>query len=168
MTRFYSPVLLLACALLAGCAGYQYGTSLPNNYRSLCVKTFENKTGEPNLEFAATQAALREFQSDGSLSISDAGSADLILEVTLVDAEFEAVRFAKNRNNTANEYRMTVASTITLVDRKTGDVLIAKRKVAGETSFTSVGDSQQARLSAQPRVSQDLAHQIVKNVVEFW
>ncbi|MFO7535192.1 MAG: LPS assembly lipoprotein LptE [Kiritimatiellia bacterium] len=168
MIRFPPPLLLIACVLLSGCAGYQYGTSLPNNYRSICVKTFENKTGEPNMEFAATQSAMREFQSDGSLEISEAGTADLILQATLAEATFEAVRFAKNRTNTADEYRMTVSAIITLVNRKTGTVLIAKRKVVGETSFRSVGDSQQARLSAQPLVSQDLAHQIVKNVVEFW
>ncbi len=162
------PALLILPFVLAGCAGYQYGTSLPNDYKSVCVKPFENKTSEPNLEFAATTAALREFQGDGSLSIADAASADLILETTLTDATFDAVRFAKNRTSKPDEYRMTVESLITLTDRKTGSVLIARRKVQGETTFTSTGDSQQARLSAQPKVSADLAHQIVKNVVEFW
>ncbi len=160
--------LLLIPILLSGCVGYQYGTSLPQNYKSICVKTFENKTGEPNLEFAATTATLREFQGDGSLSPSDAAGADLILETTLTDARFDAVRFAKKRTATADEYRMTVNALLTLVDRKTGTVLISRRNVQGESTFTSVGDSQQARLSAQPRVSADLAHQIVKNIVEFW
>jgi hypothetical protein len=162
------PVLLLLPFLLGGCAGYQYGTSLPNNYKSICVKTFVNKTGEPNLEFPATTAALREFQADGSLTVSDASSADLILEIVLSDAQFDAVRFAKKRTETGNEYRMTVEAILTLTDRKTGAVLIQQRKVQGDSTFASVGDSQQARLNAQPRVCQDLAHQIVKNVVEFW
>jgi hypothetical protein len=168
MNRRLLPVLLLMPLLIAGCVGYQFGTSLPGNYKTICVKTFENKTGEPNLEFAATQAALRQFQSDGSLAVADAVSADLILETSMAEARFDAVRFAKNRTATANEYRMTVESFITLTDRKTGDVLIAKRKVLGEASFRTQGDSQQARLSAQPLVADDLAHQIVKNVVEFW
>jgi hypothetical protein len=163
------PILLsLPLLLVAGCIGYQFGTSLPNNYKSICVKPFDNKTGEPNLQFAATTAVLREFQIDGSLSLTDADTADLILETTLKEAKFTAVRFSKKRTQTASEYRMTVQSVISLTDRKTGAVLISKKKVQGESSFTSVGDSQQARLSAQPHVSADLAHQIVKNVVEFW
>jgi hypothetical protein len=165
--RLFPALLPVLTLFFSGCAGYQFGTSL-ENYKSICVKTFLNKTGEPNLEFSATQAALREFQTDGSLDVADAGSADLILETTLEDVRFEAVRFARKRTATADEYRMTVESWITLTDRKTGGVLIDKRKVQGEVSFRSVGDAQQARLSAQPRVSQDLARQIVKHVVEFW
>jgi hypothetical protein len=168
MNRRLFSLLLLTPLLLAGCVGYQFGTSLPQNYKTLSVKGFENKTGEPNLEFAATQATLQEFQRDGSVDVAEAASADLVLETTLKEARFEAVRFAKNRTATANEYRMTVEAVITLIDRKTGDVLIVKRKVQGEATFTTLGDSQQARLSAQPKVSADLAHQIVKNVVEFW
>ena len=160
--------LLALPLLLAGCVGYQFGTSLPNSYKTLCVKTFVNKTGEPNLEFAATQHALQAFQRDGSLSVTDADSADLILETTLTDARFEAVRFAKKRTATAQEYRMTVEATLTLTDRKAGVALIAKRKVAGEATFETTGDMQQARLTAQPHVARDLALKIVKNVVEYW
>jgi hypothetical protein len=167
MKRLLPALLPLVALLFTGCAGYQYGTSLAN-YKSICVKTFVNKSEEPNLEFAATKATLQEFQTDGSLDVGDSNSADLILETTLADAEFEAVRFSKTRSATASEYRMTVSALITLSDRRTGGVLIAKRRVKGEASFTSLGDAQQARLNAQPRVSQDLARQIVKNVVEFW
>ncbi len=166
-SRLFSTLLILPL-FLTGCVGYKFGTSLPNNYKSLCVLSFENKTDEPNLQFAATTATLREFQSDGSLSLSDTTSADLVLETTLLEATFDAVRFAKKRTLTADQYRMTVEAAITLTDRKTGEVLISRRKIQGESTFTSIGDSQQARLSAQPQVSRDLAHQIVKNVVEFW
>jgi hypothetical protein len=168
MKRRLIPALILLPLLFAGCVGYQFGTSLPGQYKTVHVKPFVNKTGEPNLEFASTKAALSEFQRDGSLGVTDGSSADLVLETTLMETRFDAVRFSKTRSAEPNEYRMIVEALITLTDRKTGTVLIAKRKVLGESTFRTIGDSQQARLSAQPRVSDDLAHQIVKNVVEFW
>ncbi len=165
--RLFAPLLALPL-MLAGCVGYQFGTTLPNDYKTICVKTFVNKTGEPNLEFAATQNTLQQFQRDGSLSVTDAERADLVLETILTDASFDAVRFAKKRTATAQEYRMIVTAQITLTDRKTGTVMIEKRKVAGEATFETTGDMQQARLTAQPKVSRDLGHTIVKNVVEYW
>lgn len=167
-TRLFPCLLVLPLLLLGGCVGYQFGSSLPKQYRSVCVKTFINKTGEANLEFPATQAARREFQKDAALSLEDAEKADLILETELVAADFDALRFARNRAATADEYRMTVQAEITLTVRKTGAVLIAKRKVTGKSTYASSGDAQQARLNAQPTVSSDLGRQIVKNVVEFW
>ena len=170
VSRFRSVRLLLLAALLplAGCVGYQLGTSLPSQYKSVAVLGFDNRTDEPNLEFAATQSTLQEFQRDGSLAVTDPGSADLILEVTLREVRFEAVRFDEGRTRGGEEYRMTLEAEAMLTDRRSGQPLFAKRKIQGETTFPSQGDSLQARLSAQPGVARDLAHQIVKNVVEFW
>ena len=164
----FSALLLLPALLLAGWVGYRSGPSLPNEYRSIAVKTFQNETGEPQLEFAATQQALREFQGDGSLAITESADADLILETTLRDCDFDAVRFARKRTATGQEYRMTVRALITLTDRRTGAVLFQQRAVTGEATFETAGDIQQARLSAHPRVSRDLAQKIVKQVVEYW
>ena len=52
---------------LSGCAGYQLGSSVPKDLRSIAVPTFENASGHPFVEAAATQAVLAELRRDGTL-----------------------------------------------------------------------------------------------------
>ena len=77
-------VLLAALVPLvgAGCVGYRLGTTLPPGVKSVYVPSFINETEEPQVDTVATQAAIREFQRDGTVELADAETADAELLVT--------------------------------------------------------------------------------------
>ena len=56
-------------ALLSGCAGYTWGTSVPEEYRTVAVPVFENLTEVSEMGPTVTQYTLREFQREGSFKV---------------------------------------------------------------------------------------------------
>jgi hypothetical protein len=152
---------------MAGCVGYQLGTTLSKNLSSIHMPTFINKCGEPQVENETTSAAKTEFQKDGTLSIANAEEADLKLDVTLVKYDLEPLRFDKTDPRTAEEYRLKLTADLVLTQVKPNKILLKKR-VEVQTTFYSGGDIISAKHTALPKAAADLAHNIVENVVETW
>jgi hypothetical protein len=157
--------LLVSCT--AGCVGYQLGSTLPPGIESVCVPAFENRTTEPNLERETTAAAIRELQKDGTLRIASAEDADSVLTVKLVKFSLEPLRYEKDRERTAKEYRLTITADILFVEARTGKELLI-HQVEGESTFIASGDLSSGKRNALPEAAKDLAHDIVESVVEYW
>jgi hypothetical protein len=163
--------LVILCALpllFTGCAGYRLGSSLPPGIRTVHVPTFVNATGEPELEIRTTRATVQEFQRDGTLRVVGKAESDVVLNVRLVEYRLEPLRYDRNAVKTTSEYRMIIAAEITCRQTRNKQVL-TQRRVIGKTTFTPPGgDLATAKLDALPAASRDLAHEVVKCVVEYW
>jgi hypothetical protein len=164
-----SLAVLGALVAAAGCTalGYRVGSTLPKGLRTVHVPTFANDTREPQIENDCTQAAIQEFQKDGTLAVAPAAEADSILEVTLADFRLEPVRYEKDRSKTTAEYRILIEADVVFRAVASGEVLV-KRQAEGRASFDVGGDLTGAKRAAIPVAARDLAHDIVKNVVEYW
>ena len=166
----FSLVLAGAALFLnAGCTalGYRVGSSLPPGIEVVHVPAFKNRTAEPRLELGATQATIAQIQRDGTLTIGDMDKADVVLDVVLTDFSLTPLRYERDTATTASEYRMTIMADVKLVRR--GDkVVMARGRVKGEADFEPTGDLSTAKRDTLPQAERDLAHQIVKSVVEFW
>jgi outer membrane lipopolysaccharide assembly protein LptE/RlpB len=160
--------VLAALALLNGCAGYQLGSMLPPDIQKVYVPTFVNQTTEPFIEIETTQATIVEFQLDGSLEVVREEQADSILEVTLKDYNLEAVGYSKVRRTQANEYRVTITASILFKRKATDEVVVNYPAVIGQETFPYSGDLSSAKRAVLPQVAEQLAHNIVKRVVETW
>lgn len=162
---------LLGAALavtLTGCAGYQLGSMLPPDIKTVFVPTFVNKTQEPLIEVDTTQAAIEEFQRDGSLRVVNEDQADSILEVTLREYRIEPVSYRAEQKTTAKEYRITIHASVLLKRRGTDAVIAQNPRVKGEAVFPFSGDLTSSKLTGLPDAADDLAHNIVEQVVEAW
>jgi hypothetical protein len=159
--------LAWTCAAAAGCAGYRLGSTLPPGLRSVHVPVFVNRTAEPQLENDATQAAMAEFQKDGTLRVAPAAEADAVLEVELTAFGLEPLRYDRDRAKTAVEYRARISARLVFKENRTGEVLMSKT-VEGESTFVPTGDLSTAKRTAIPAAAADLAHDIVEAVVEYW
>ncbi len=160
-------VSVMALAL-TGCAGYQLGSMLPPDIKTVHVPTFINETEEPLIEVATTRAAIAEIQRDGSLRIASADEADSILTVRLIDFRLQPIAFDRDRRAAAEEYRMFITASIILTRRGTDEVLARDPRVTGEATFVLAGDMTSSKQSALPDASRDLAHLIISSVVEAW
>jgi hypothetical protein len=153
-----------------GCTmmGYTVGSTLPSDLRKIYVPTFENLSGEPQLEAPTTAAAIQEFQKDGTLRVvKTEAEADLVLTVKLSKFSLEPLRFDPNQEKKANEYRMLIDARLECVNRRAGTVLTS-HSVQGKTDFIPSGGMTLSKRDAVPDASADLAHKIVKSVVEAW
>lgn len=162
------PLLTLAIvASLCGCMGYRLGTSLPPHMRSIYIPTFVNRTREPNLESATTQATVLEFQTDGTLRVTDKMKADLLLAVVLTGYELKPVSYEEENRKSIAEYRLLITVEMTLSESGSGKTLFEK-KLTGD-SYVQVGnDLAGSKVVALPSAARDLAHDIVESVVDYW
>jgi hypothetical protein len=150
-----------------GCIGYRLGSTLPAGINVVHVPTFINKTTEPRLEIETSQAAIREIQRDGTLSVSDFDKSDVVLEVALIGFRLEPLRYEADNSTTTREYRLTITADIKLTNRRTKKVM-THTTVQGEADFTPTGDLSSAKREALPEAASDLAHDIVESIVEYW
>lgn len=162
----------LACLALAagltGCAGYQLGSMLPPDIKTVHIPTFVNKSREPLLEVETTRAAIQDFQRDGSLKVVGADQADARLEVVLKDYRIEPVAYTKEQRTNAKEYRITITASVLMTRRADNSVVVESPSVIGEAVFPVAGDMSSSKLVGLPRAAEDLAHNIVEKVVEVW
>ncbi len=160
-------VCLIAMWVVAGCGGYRLGTSLPPDISIVHVPTFVNQTAEPRLETEMTRAAVQEFQRDGTLAVSTADKADVILTAVLTDFGMRSLRYERDQAKVTEEYRLYATARVTLAKRSSGEIVLAKM-VTGEAEVEPTGDLSSAKRVAMPALATDLAHRIVESVVEFW
>jgi hypothetical protein len=162
-----TTVLSLGMLALGGCV-YQLGSSLPSHLKTLYLPTFVNKCGEPQVETTMTQAALQEFQKDGTLRVvPSANEADLIVEVTLSSFKLEPLRYEKDQPKTTKEYRLRIGADVVVRQTKAKEML-SKRSVEGQATFIVAGDLTTSKQNATPTAASDLAHKIVESVTEAW
>lgn len=172
MKEMIRLVLILCAAVsqfvLTGCVGYKLGSNLPPGIRSVAVPVFVNETGEPALETLTTSATIQEFQKDGSLKVVDRGSADTVVEVTLKKYSLTPLRYRSDRITTAREYRLTLVADVVWKKLPGQEVLARTTKVEGYKDFEALADLPSARRDALPDAAADLAHRIVRTIVEYW
>ncbi len=158
---------VLAGLVQSGCVGYRLGSSLPADMRSVFIPMFVNESQEPLIEVEATNAAIAEFQRDGTLRIAPENAADLTLECRLVDVTLDPLRYSKADRKQPNEYRLSLNAVIVL-KRTESNQIVSRQSLVGESTFAFTGNLAGAKRNAMPEASRDLAKRIVENVVETW
>ncbi len=153
--------------LMSGCGTYRATSGVPAELRTVAVPVFENKTGYPEFGAIATQHTLREIQREGSFKIAPLESASLKL---LCSVRSENRGFSLNRTygSRASEYRFRLIASVTLVERGTGKFLLDNLQIEAMTTFMTYDDMLTGMQSAAPRVSEELARNIVDTILALW
>ena len=165
MKRFF--LIAAAATAIVGCKStYRWTSDVPQSMRTICVPTFRNESDTTELATLASIQLLREFQREGTFKI--AGHDDAAVEVQGVITSSTArsnggYRGIQNRlfDNTA-----TMTAEISVVDRVNGRVLVDNKRYTATTSFVSGQDDfLTAQRSASGRLAEDLAKQVVDDVL---
>jgi hypothetical protein len=172
MKMMKSIKLLLACALLGagmtGCAGYRVGSTLPHDVRTVYVPTFINRTVEPQIEVAATDATIARIQFDGSMYIVQKDNADATLEVVLTSYRIDPISYDNKDTVKATEYRALLTAAVLLKRNSNNETIVRADNIIGETTFTVTGDMSNSKRNALPALTEDLGRRIVDQIVEVW
>ena len=110
---------------------------------------------------------MQEFQKDGTLRVASVADADTIVEVRLLSFKLEPLRYSSDQAKTTDEYRIWITAHLYFARREPREVLL-ERQVVGRAVFEPAGDLSSAKRDAIPAAAEDLAHEIVESVVEYW
>jgi hypothetical protein len=113
--------LALAMALLAGCAGYDMKTQLPDTINKLAVPVFKNVTGQPGIEQDLTQKVTQGFNADGRLVVVEQPQADALLEGVV--QSYNKIPLLRDENQVPVQYKLLIAVDLTFTDLKAKKVL---------------------------------------------
>ena len=75
------------------------------------------------------------------------------------------VYYKREMSMRAYEQRLVVSAEVSFVDRRSGKVIVDNRKYVAETTYFSDTDMATSRRDASGRAAEDLARQIVDDVV---
>ena len=158
------PALLAAFAL-AGCASYRWTSPVPENMRTVSVPTFRNESDLVEIGAVATRQVLREFQREGTFRIASPDDAAVEVQGVVKTASAGLMYFKREMSMRAYERRLIVTADVSVIDRRSGKVVVDNRRYVAETTYFSDADMTTARRDASGRAAEDLARQIVDDVV---
>ena len=168
MKRFFFVSAMMGCMILmsslfSGC-GYRLGSVLPSDIKTIAVGSLLNKTNEPGLDYKVRNGIIEQLHIDGSLSVADAETADVILEGAVV--EYTSQSLSYDKKGLADQFRLIIATDVTLKKRATGEVLWTCKRVTGKTTYDLGASQPESKRDATPAAIRDLAYNVTEKVVE--
>ncbi len=160
-------LLTLAALLTGGCTNYRWTSRVPEEIRTVAVPVFENRTHAAELGAVTTQYVLREFQREGTFSIRRPGDSTIEVQGAIVSADRQHISYDRAFGRRASEYRYIVKAEVSFVNKDAGTVLQENRRYTAETTFSVQGDLLTGQRNAAGRIAQELARQIVDDVVSY-
>jgi hypothetical protein len=166
-----SVAALLIVLSLNGCAGYRVGNTSGRDLqgvRSVYVPMARNTSLTPDLQATVTNAIIRRFNTDGTLSVNQNANADSELDITITNIQHTAVRSSTTDILVTAQYQLTIQATATYVNRKLGRKIFENYAVSGSTTYFTQSNIQEGERQALPLAAEDLANNTVKLITEGW
>ena len=156
--------LLAVC----GCgANYNWRSSAPAEVRSVAVPTFRNESEVSEAGAVATRQLLREFQREGTLRIRPEGEAVLEIQGVIKSVTPATSAYDRRGGLQTSICDFTALAEISVIDRRTRKVLIDNRSYRAQANGTVRQDRTTAMRDASGRLMDDLARQVVDDVLNL-
>lgn len=160
----FGKYVLIAAAFLAGCAGYQRGSSVPTAMRTIHIPAVENNSVYPMAGAVTAQQILDVIIEDGTFQPSTYEDARLHTQLVLSSIGADAVRYDQNHAILPEEYLVTLSLKLYVFDSITGKTLINGKQITAMESVLTRGDFQTGLLDAIPRISRRLAQNVLNEL----
>ncbi|MBW7908109.1 MAG: hypothetical protein H3C50_04205 [Kiritimatiellae bacterium] len=151
-----------------GCVGYRLGSMLPPDIQTVYIPSFLNETSEPLIEVECHRATVEALQRDGSLRIGDEETSDAIARIRLREYRIEPVVYDTTSRSNVKQYRIKMSASLVMTRRADDKVIVERPTVRGEGVFNVAGDLSSSKLIGLPVAAEDLARNIVQQMVEAW
>ncbi len=165
-----SAVLGLCAASLAlcGCAAhYAWQPKVKASMRSVCVPTFRNETKLSEIGAVAARQVLREIQREGTFAIAPAADAALEIQGVVKSVDSSVPVSSRRIYGRTSASEMTALVEVSVIDRREGRVLVENRLYRPRTTFMSGADLTTAQRDASGRLADDLAKQVVDDLLNL-
>ncbi|MEM7681385.1 MAG: LptE family protein [Planctomycetota bacterium] len=152
----------LACLSLTGLfgCGYQTAELYPEQYTTVAVPIFENRTSSPRVENAVTEALIKEIEQRTPYRVVPPGSAQTLLSGEVVGWDNDLLSRTRT-GGVPQELEAVVTVNFRWRDLQTGEVLVSR------SGFSAVGRYSPTRqLGERPEIGQAAAVQgLARDVV---
>jgi hypothetical protein len=168
---FRASLVLFAAVALSGCAGYRVGDVSGRNIqgvRSVYVPVVNNTSLEPDIQMSVTNAIIRRFNDDGTLTVNQNANADSELDVVITNVDHTPYRSSNSDILVTAEYQVQIEANVTYINRRIGRKIFENISVVGTTTFFTQSNIQEGERQALPLAAQDLANNTVKLITEGW
>ena len=161
-------LLAAACLALGGCGtSYSWRSSVPANLRTVAVPTFRNESDVMELGAVATRQLLREFQREGTFKIRSSDEAAIEIQGVVRSASSNINAYDRRSGMCVSAYKAEAEVEVSVVDRRSGKVLVNNRLYRPQADFMAAQDMTTARRDASGRLMEDLARQVVDDVLNL-
>jgi hypothetical protein len=166
----------LALLAAGGCAGYRSGSLMHPQIERVAVGSFRNDTEEPGLSTHLRQTLTEAFLNDGSVRVTDAAGADVVVEGRILRYTMDRVAASKisdDRQDGRSTYQTTIFEARVEIEfevRMPGlrRPVLDRRSLSGTAQYAELPDFAVARNEGLRRAVQDAAVQIAAAVTEGW
>ena len=167
MRRTIVLAAISVCGALAmtGCSSYTWTSGVPDDMRTIAVPTMRNESDVTELGSVMTRQVLRELQREGSFKIRRPDDSALEIQGVVKRVSYAASGYDRRGGLRTMGFDMTAIVEVSLVDKKNGRVLIDNRKYTAGTTFVASQDRMTAARDASGRLADDLARQVVDDIL---
>ena len=160
--------ILVALCATCGCGtGYSWRSGVPEGMRTVSVPTFRNESEVNELGAVATRQILREFQREGTFKIRTPGDAALEIQGAIKSASFGTIAYDRKIYGRLSASEFRAVAEVSVIDKRSRKVLVDNRTYVATTTFTSRGDRTTAMRDASGRLADDLARQVVNDLLNL-
>ena len=164
---FLTVLTVIFSLLLSGC-GYRLASMVNpmlDNYDSIAIPYFENKTFEAEAVTIFTYAVVNEFVESKRLKVENIDKADLVLYGKIIKLNERSIGYSSE--DKAREYRIWGTLELSLEEKSTGTVLW-KREISHDNEYLSGTDItliEASKKRALVILAEDLAERIHDSIV---
>lgn len=165
--KLHNVAAAALAVLLGGCAEYSWTSRVPADMRTVCVPVFRNESDVTELGAVAARQVLREFQRNGTFTIASREDAAIEVQGVVKSARSGFSGGDRRSGLRMSEYDFRMEAVVSVVDRLGGRVLVDNRVYKAETTFAAGHDLMTAMRNASGRLAEDLARQVVDDVLDY-
>ena len=159
-----AAAVLVAC----GCGtSYRWRSSVPESARTVAVPTFRNESEVAELGAIASRQILREFQREGTFAIRTTGDAAIEIQGVIKSASSTINAYDRRSGLRTSAFKMMADAEVSVIDKRSQKVLVNNRRYAATADFSAGQDLTSAARSASGRLMEDLARQVVDDVLNL-
>jgi hypothetical protein len=168
-----ATLIIILFFLFSGCGYHLASTVNPmlDNYDSIAIPYFENKTFEAEAVTIFTYAVVNEFVESKRLKVENIDKADLVLYGKIIKLNERSIGYS--RDDKAREYRIWATLELSLEEKSTGKVLWKRNKLTHDNEYLSadlrtgeITETDASKRKALVLLAEDLAERIHDSIVQ--
>lgn len=162
-------VFLFLVLLLGGC-GYQVGSLMHPQVKTVAIAPVVNETVAYNVAAEIRGLLCECFMTDGSLKLVDEKEADCIVYARVLSIAFSEVNWSTVNDDqfVPNEWQVKMTVEFSVIIPGSARPLISTRTVTGSADFQTGPDMYIGRRNGIRQAGYDAAKQLVSAVTEGW